>query len=55
LQLDEKKNGYATYDEIHKLLSPHLDEETIIKVFNSIDLDENGKVYWNEFLASTIS
>ena len=44
-----------TYEEIKSLLDEHLDEATIKKVFNSMDVDENGKVYWNEFLAATIS
>ena len=29
LQLDEKKNGFVTYEEIKKLLVNDLDEETI--------------------------
>lgn len=55
LKLDKKKNGFVTVDELHALLGPHLDEETIKKIFKSMDLDENGKIYWNEFLAATIS
>jgi Ca2+-binding EF-hand superfamily protein len=55
LKLDKKKNGYVTYDEISILLSPHLDDNIIKKIFSSMDIDENGKIYWNEFLAATIS
>ena len=55
LQLDKKKNGFVTYDEICTLLSPHLEELAIRKIFNSMDMDENGRIYWNEFLAATIS
>ena len=44
-----------TYDDIKELLSEHLDETLIRKVFNSMDVDQNGRIYWNEFLAATIS
>lgn len=37
------------------MLGPHLDESSIKKIFNSMDLDENGRIYYNEFLAATIS
>lgn len=36
-------------------MCPHLDEPTIRSIFYSMDMDENGRVYWNEFLAATIS
>ena len=55
LHLDTKKKGFMTYEEIQKLLDKHLDEATIKLVFNSMDLDDNGRVYWNEFLAATVS
>lgn len=55
LKLDTKKKGFVTYDEIKVLLDKHLDETTIKKVFSSMDDDKNGKIYWNEFLAATIS
>ena len=25
------------------------------KIFDSIDIDKNNKIYWNEFLVATIS
>ena len=55
LKLDTKKQGFMTYEEIKSLLIEHVEEATIKKVFNSIDIDEKGKIYWNEFLAATIS
>lgn len=55
MKLDKNKNGFVSYDEIHALLASHLEESSIKKIFNSIDLDENGRIYWNEFLAATIS
>lgn len=55
LKLDKNKNGFVTYDEIFGLLGPHLEETAIKKIFNSMDLDENGRIYYNEFLAATIS
>ncbi len=36
-------------------MSPHLDTKTISEICESIDLDDNKKIYWNEFLAATIS
>ncbi len=44
-----------TIEEIKKLLSPHLDQASVQTVFDSIDVDQNGKIFWNEFLAATIS
>ena len=55
LKLDKKKNGFVTFDELNTLLSPHLDETAVKKIFNSMDLDEDKRIYWNEFLAATIS
>ena len=55
MKLDKKKNGFVTFEELYQLLSPHLDEDTIKKIFNSMDLDEDKRIYWNEFLAATIS
>ena len=43
------------YEEIKALLQSQLEESIIHKVFNSMDVDQNGRVYWNEFLAATIS
>jgi len=44
-----------THEEISNLLSPHLGQDDIKLIFNSMDIDDNGKIYWNEFLAATIS
>lgn len=55
LKLDIKRQGYMTYEEIKQLLDKHLDEATIKKVFSSMDEDQNGRIYWNEFLAATVS
>jgi calcium-dependent protein kinase len=55
LSIDLKKNGYVSFEDIRGLLQNHLDEADIVKVFSSIDADGNGKIFWNEFLAATIS
>jgi len=39
LQIENKKNGYVTYDDIYQLLSPHLDKSTIGKICQSLDLN----------------
>lgn len=44
-----------TYEEIKGLLKDHLEEGKIKKIFSSMDVDENGRIYWNEFLAATVS
>lgn len=55
LKLDEKKQGYVGIEELETLLEPHLSKEQIKVIFTSIDLDKNGKIFWSEFLAATIS
>lgn len=37
------------------MLHSHLSDKTIREIFDSVDVDKNGKIYWNEFLAATIS
>lgn len=44
-----------TYEEMKSLLGEHLEESVIKKVFHSMDIDQNGRIYWNEFLAATVS
>jgi Ca2+-binding EF-hand superfamily protein len=44
LHLDSKKNGFVTINEIKNLLSPHLDQESIQKVFESIDVNLNNQI-----------
>jgi len=37
-----------------ELKSSHLSEEELKKVFDSIDVDKNGKIDYTEFIAATI-
>lgn len=55
LQIDSRKQGFVSYSDIHEMLEEHLDDESIKQIFESIDVDKNGKIFWNEFLAATIS
>ena len=32
----------------------HIDDETIEKLFNGIDIDETGQIHYNEFLAAVV-
>ena len=37
-----------------EIKSSHLSEEELRKVFNSLDVDKNGKIDYTEFIAATI-
>ena len=55
---DDCKDGQITFDELKKgllqLKTHKLNEKDIIQLFNTIDVDQNGKIDYTEFLASTI-
>ena len=55
---DKGKDGQITFDELRKgllqLKTHKLNENDIIQLFKSIDVDQNGKIDYTEFLAATI-
>ena len=55
---DNCKDGQITFDELRKgllqLKTHKLNENDIIQLFKSIDVDQNGKIDYTEFLAATI-
>ena len=55
---DKQKDGQITYDELKQgliqLKSRNIKENDIIALFKSIDVDQNGKIDYTEFLAATI-
>ena len=55
---DKQKDGQITYDELKQgliqLKSCNIKENDIIALFKSIDVDQNGKIDYTEFLAATI-
>ena len=55
INLDSQKQGFVDLEDLEKLLGSTLSKEEIKKMFHSMDLDQNGKVYWSEFLSATIS
>ena len=51
----QKKKGFILKEEINNLLREYIhDKELIEKVVSSMDFDKDGKIFWNEFLASTL-
>ena len=55
---DNCKDGQITYEELRQgllqLKTHKLNENDIIQLFKSIDVDQNGKIDYTEFLAATI-
>ena len=55
---DKQKDGQITYVELKQgliqLKSHNIKENDIIALFKSIDVDQNGKIDYTEFLAATI-
>jgi calcium-dependent protein kinase len=55
---DNCKDGQITFDELRKgllqLKTHKLNENDIIQLFKSIDVDQNGKIDYTVFLAATI-
>ena len=55
---DKHKDGQITYDELKQgiiqLKSHNLNENDLISLFKSIDVDQNGRIDYTEFLAATI-
>eukprot|EP00347_Sterkiella_histriomuscorum_P001647 403371218 len=55
-KIDKDKNGYIDKAHMIKVLSKKIvDEERLDMIVNSMDIDNNGKIYWNEFLHTLIS
>lgn len=54
-QYDTEKNGQITFHEFKEAMSNFdYSEEEIDDMFRSVDVDDNGLIYYNEFLASTL-
>ena len=55
---DKCKDGQISYDELKQgliqLKSHNINENDIIALFKSIDVDQNGRIDYTEFLAATI-
>ena len=55
---DNQKDGQITYNELKRgliqLKSRNIKESDVIALFKSIDVDQNGKIDYTEFLAATI-
>jgi Ca2+-binding EF-hand superfamily protein len=52
---DTEQDGIITYEEFHVALKEcNLDNETVEKVFNSMDVDKNGSISYCEFLAALL-
>jgi len=52
---DTESDGYITFDEFrHALKECNLDEETLTKVYKSIDVDSSGSISYCEFLAAVL-
>ena len=53
-----KKDGQISYEELKngliKLNSKNINENEIYELFNSIDVDKNGKIDYTEFIAATL-
>eukprot|EP00343_Euplotes_focardii_P001904 CAMPEP_0205804736 /NCGR_PEP_ID=MMETSP0205-20121125/7742_1 /ASSEMBLY_ACC=CAM_ASM_000278 /TAXON_ID=36767 /ORGANISM="Euplotes focardii, Strain TN1" /LENGTH=284 /DNA_ID=CAMNT_0053074817 /DNA_START=393 /DNA_END=1247 /DNA_ORIENTATION=+ len=55
--LDKNKDGYITVSELKKGFksSLNIDEEDIEAIMASIDMDKNGAINYNEFIAATLN
>lgn len=54
--MDFNKSGYLETEYVKKVLSERIpDEERVRKIVQSMDIDNNGKIYWNEFCSALIS
>lgn len=53
--LDKNKDGYLTLKELKEGMkdNPNIDE--IARLLNNIDLDQNGAINYNEFIAATLN
>lgn len=52
---DTEQDGYVTRDEFRNALKEcNLDETTLTKVFDGIDVDKNGSISYTEFLAAVL-
>ena len=55
-KIDHDMNGFINTDQMMKVLSERInDEERLKMIVDAMDIDNNGKIYWNEFLATLIS
>ena len=55
-KIGKNNNGYLTIEEAKEFFSAYIaNEADLIKLFNAMDLDGNGIVYWNEFLSTVIT
>jgi calcium-dependent protein kinase len=57
--IDENSDGVLTIDEIKKGIKQckfnfKINEETIVKLFNDMDIDKNGLVNYTEFISALI-
>jgi len=48
-------NSYLTYEDFKKNLQSKMSEDMIIKIFQGLDVDQDGKIYLTEFMAGTLS
>ena len=54
-KLLKTENSFVDYAKFFEALSEFLPAATIKNIFNSLDLDDNGKIYYSEFLAATVT
>lgn len=55
VQADKTRKGYLEREELEQYLAPYFDSSAIAGIFKTVDVDENNRIYWSEFLAATIS
>lgn len=53
-KLIQTENSFVEYSKFHDALKDQLSSEQTTTIFNSLDLDDNGKIYYSEFLAATV-
>jgi|LauGreDrversion4_2_1035121.scaffolds.fasta_scaffold200623_2 Ca2+-binding EF-hand superfamily protein len=55
-KIDSENNGFVTFENIKEFFDGYFpDENSLLRFFEALDIDGNGKIHWNEFLSSIIS
>ncbi len=49
------QHSFVDYEKFRDVLKDYLPEMQIKNIFHSLDLDNNGKIYYSEFLAATVT